>query len=119
MMFGFRFSNLTHRGIITSGPFRFTKHPSYVSKNIAWWLISVPFLSKSSPLDAVWFSAGLMFINSLYFVRAISEEAHLSEDPTYVAYAEWINEHGIFRWVTKLVPAFYYVAPRNRPVADL
>ena len=39
-MFSFRFSNLTHRGIITSGPYRFTKHPSYVSKNIAWSFVS-------------------------------------------------------------------------------
>ncbi|MGY3611445.1 hypothetical protein ACWGRJ_47265, partial [Bradyrhizobium sp. Lot11] len=36
--FGPRFSNLTHRGIITTGPYRFLKHPAYVSKNIAWWL---------------------------------------------------------------------------------
>jgi len=118
MMFGFRFSNLTHRGIITSGPFRFTKHPSYVSKNIAWWLISVPFLSRSSPLDAVWFSAGLMFINTLYFVRAISEEAHLSEDPTYVAYAEWINEHGLFRWVGRAIPILRYRAPKVAAVRE-
>src|SRR5208282_5890272 len=42
--FGLRFSNLTHRGIITSGPYRFTKHPAYLSKNLSWWLISVPFV---------------------------------------------------------------------------
>ena len=30
--FGVRFSNLTHRGILTNGPYRFTKHPAYVSK---------------------------------------------------------------------------------------
>src|SRR5699024_9622487 len=27
--FGLRFSNLTHRGILTNGPYRFTKHPAY------------------------------------------------------------------------------------------
>ena len=42
--FGVRFSNLTHRGILTNGPYRFTKHPAYVSKNISWWMVSVPFL---------------------------------------------------------------------------
>jgi len=41
--FGIRFSNLTHRGILTNGPYRFTKHPAYVSKNLSWWMVSVPF----------------------------------------------------------------------------
>ncbi len=38
LVFGCRFSNLTHRGILTHGPFRWTKHPSYLSKNLMWWL---------------------------------------------------------------------------------
>lgn len=29
IMFGGRFSNLTHRGIITNGPYPWTKHPAY------------------------------------------------------------------------------------------
>ena len=33
MAFGLRFSNLTHRGILTHGPYAFTKHPAYMSKN--------------------------------------------------------------------------------------
>jgi hypothetical protein len=43
--FGCRFSNLTNRGIITHGPYRYLKHPAYLSKNIAWWLMSVPFVA--------------------------------------------------------------------------
>ena len=31
--FGLRFSNLTHRGIITSGPYRWLRHPAYLAKN--------------------------------------------------------------------------------------
>jgi len=77
IMFGFRFSNLTNRGIITNGPFRFTKHPSYVSKNIAWWLISVPFLSSAGTLMALQHTAALLGINMLYAIRARSEELHL------------------------------------------
>jgi len=42
---GYRMSNLTYRGIITSGPYRYTKHPAYVSKVASWWLISLPFYS--------------------------------------------------------------------------
>src|SRR3546814_2943060 len=35
MAFGIRFSNLTHRGVITHGPYAFTRHPAYVSKNLS------------------------------------------------------------------------------------
>lgn len=34
--FGLRFSNLSHRGVFTSGPYRWTKHPAYLSKNVSW-----------------------------------------------------------------------------------
>src|SRR5690606_12075481 len=44
VVFGLRFSNLTYRGIITGGPYRLCKHPAYLSKNIGWWLMSVPFI---------------------------------------------------------------------------
>ena len=45
--FGFRFSNLTHRGILTHGPYAWTKHPAYVSKNLFWWCAVLPFLATS------------------------------------------------------------------------
>ena len=34
---GLRFSNLTYRGLVTGGPYRYTKHPAYVFKNISWF----------------------------------------------------------------------------------
>jgi protein-S-isoprenylcysteine O-methyltransferase Ste14 len=93
--FGLRFSNLTHRGILTNGPFRFTKHPSYISKNIAWWMISLPFLSTVGWQEALLNCVALLFVNAIYVVRAKIEERHLMEDPVYVAYAAWIAEHGL------------------------
>lgn len=98
--FGIRFSNLTNRGIITSGPYRFTKHPAYISKNISWWLISIPFLpADGSPFTALQLCLGLAGINLIYFARATTEERHLSRDPVYRAYAEYIRVHGVFRWL--------------------
>lgn len=97
--FGLRFSNLTHRGIITSGPYRLTKHPAYVSKNLSWWLISVPFIAHTEWLDSVRHCLLLGMLNVVYFLRARTEERHLSRDPQYVAYARWIREHGAFRWL--------------------
>ncbi len=94
--FGLRFSNLTHRGIITSGPYSFTRHPAYLSKNLSWWLISVPFVSHTGWFDAVRHCGALALLNLIYFVRARTEERHLSRDPVYVAYSDWIREHGLF-----------------------
>jgi protein-S-isoprenylcysteine O-methyltransferase Ste14 len=111
MMFGLRFSNLTHRGILTNGPFRWTKHPSYVAKNTYWWLLGVPFISMAGPEEALRNCLLLLLVNAIYFARARTEERHLSEDPTYVAYAQWVGEHGAFRWLGKLVPALAYRPP--------
>ncbi len=108
LSFGCRFSNLTHRGIITNGPYRWTKHPSYIFKNISWWLISMPFLSSGGALVALQTSLMLFGMNTLYFIRARAEEQHLSEDPVYVIYAQWINRHGALAWLGRLAPFFRY-----------
>jgi protein-S-isoprenylcysteine O-methyltransferase Ste14 len=89
-IFGLRFSNLTNRGIITGGPYRYCKHPAYVAKNIAWWFIHIPFLTTTSSGDAVANVALLLLVNATYYWRAKTEEAHLMSDPKYVAYSEWI-----------------------------
>jgi protein-S-isoprenylcysteine O-methyltransferase Ste14 len=119
--FGLRFSNLTHRGIITSGPYRFTKHPAYLAKNLSWWLISVPFVSELGWGAALRNCLLLGLLNGVYYARARTEERHLSADPTYVAYALWINEHGLLRHVTRMLPFARYVAPppAHEPVAEL
>lgn len=101
LSFGLRFSNLTHRGIITNGPYRFCKHPAYVSKNVAWWLITMPFMPSWGVLEAVRHSLLLLGLNIIYYLRARTEEKHLSQDEVYVAYAAYIDTHGIFRWLPK------------------
>lgn len=96
--FGIRFSNLTNRGIITTGPYRWTKHPAYIAKNISWWLISIPFLPPDSSVwTAVTLCTGLLIINSIYFMRAKTEERHLLKDPVYQAYVQHMQAHGVFR----------------------
>ena len=102
VIFGARFSNLTHRGIITNGPYRWTKHPAYIAKNLTWWLISVPFLSQGAPDEALRHCLLLLGLNGLYLLRAKTEEWHLSRDPDYRRYARWIEEHGLFRWARPL-----------------
>lgn len=93
--FGPRFSNLTHRGIITSGPYRWVKHPAYLTKNLSWWLISVPFLSKQGVETSLLLCFSLLGVNSIYALRAWTEERHLRSDPVYRDYALWIAEYGL------------------------
>ncbi len=109
--FGLRFSNLTHRGIITSGPYRFTKHPAYIAKNLSWWLVSIPFISQQDWRTALHNCAALALLNTIYFLRAKTEERHLSADPDYVAYALWMEQRGLFRFVNRLIPALAYRKP--------
>lgn len=116
VIFGARFSNLTHRGIITNGPYRWTKHPAYVSKNISWWLMSVPFVVQGSVAEALRHCLLLLGLNLVYLLRAKTEERHLSRDPDYVAYALWMEEHSLFRFVRR-VPILRLLA--YRPPAKL
>lgn len=102
VIFGGRFSNLTHRGIITSGPYRYTKHPAYIAKNMTWWMIAVPFVVSESLSASLKQCLILLMVNGIYYLRAKTEERHLSFDPDYVSYARWIDQHGLLRWVNRL-----------------
>lgn len=95
--FGLRLSNLTHRGIITNGPYRFTKHPAYLAKNVSWWLIAVPFITHGPWHEALQYCLLLLLVNVLYYLRACTEERHLAQDPVYIQYALWIEENGLLR----------------------
>jgi protein-S-isoprenylcysteine O-methyltransferase Ste14 len=106
--FGIRFSNLTNRGVLTNGFFRYTKHPAYLSKNVFWWLMAMPFLTRGAPGDAVRACLLLAGVNLVYLLRARTEERHLSRDPAYVSYATTMERVGIFRWVGRLIPALRY-----------
>jgi protein-S-isoprenylcysteine O-methyltransferase Ste14 len=100
--FGARFSNLTHRGIITNGPYRYSKHPAYLAKGLSWWLISMPFMISDSLLDSLRRCLLLLLLNGIYYLRAKTEERHLSLDPVYVRYADWIAEHGVLRFLERI-----------------
>lgn len=108
MTFGLRFSNLTWRGLISNGPFRFTKHPQYISKMCNRFLVYVPFFSTAAMGDAAQTCAMFAIFCLVYFLRARTEENHLSRYPEYVAYANWINTHGVFRFVGRVCPFLRY-----------
>jgi len=99
--FGPLFSNLTRRAIITSGPYRYTKHPAYLAKNIGWWLYSTPYFLGGSFASALRGAAMLAGVSAIYFARARCEERTLRHDPVYRAYSAYIAEHGIFAHVRR------------------
>ncbi len=81
---GFKASNLTNRGIVSYGPYRFVRHPAYIAKNLAWWFEFLPFLSLGTLL-------ALIGWNAIYILRALTEERHLSADPDYRRYAKKVR----------------------------
>lgn len=101
--FGYRFSNLTNRGIIVNGPYRLTKHPAYLAKNFAWWMISVPFVAHSTWYDCVRACIALGGLNAVYFIRAKTEERHLLDDPAYAKYCRWIDRYGIVAQLRSII----------------
>ncbi len=102
IIFGLRFSNLTDRGVITNGPYAFTKHPAYLSKNTFWWLSTLPFLvTNNSTTDAIRNTVLMAAVSLVYFWRAKTEERHLNNDPAYGRYADWMADYGLItRWLT-------------------
>jgi len=103
--FGLRFSNLTHRGILTHGPYRISKHPAYLSKNAFWWCSVLPFLVTTGSMETAVRNTLLLGLTSIiYYWRARTEEAHLGTDPVYRDYAAWMARHGpvprLVAWAT-------------------
>ena len=111
--FGIRFSNLTYRGVLTNGPYRYTRHPAYLSKNLFWWCSTLPFLvMNDSFVDMVRNTFFLLCVNGIYYWRAKTEEAHLlAEDPKYREYYAWMDEHGL---ITSRITKLYRAIARRR-----
>ncbi len=90
---GFKFSNLTNRGIVTTGPYAYVRHPAYASKNTAW-IIDSTFVFTN-----IW--ATLLFFSwtALYILRALTEERHLHKDKAYQVYADKVR----YRFIPKVI----------------
>lgn len=93
--FGLKFSNLTWRGLINSGPYRYLKHPAYFSKNIYWWVYTVPFMT-SSIKNFILNVVTLSIVSFIYFMRARTEEKHLLNYVEYQQYNSWIKKNGLW-----------------------
>ena len=94
LAFGMRFSNLTNRGILTHGPFAWSRHPAYLSKNLFWWIGAMPWFTTGSTVDAARATLLLGCVSGVYYWRAKTEERHLMADPAYVDYWHWMERNG-------------------------
>jgi protein-S-isoprenylcysteine O-methyltransferase Ste14 len=94
--FGLRFSNLTHRGILTHGPYRWTRHPAYLSKNLFWWASGLPFFCSEGFAQGVRNTVIMALVSGVYYWRAKTEERHLMADPAYRAYAAWMDRNDLW-----------------------
>ncbi|MFS2109566.1 DUF1295 domain-containing protein [Sphingomonas sp. Sphisp140] len=100
--FGIRFSNLTHRGILTHGPYAWSRHPAYLSKNLFWWLSGLPFLATTTWVEGLRNAAIMACVSGIYYWRARTEELHLGSDPAYQEYSAWMQRNApvprFFAW---------------------
>lgn len=89
---GFKASNLTARGIVCHGPYRWMRHPAYASKLGVWWIQGVIFGE---------FTVGILLaFTVVYGLRAWTEERHLSAaDDDYDSYCR------VVRW--RFFPGFF------------
>jgi hypothetical protein len=74
----------------------------------------MPFVLNGSVGEAIRRCILLASLNLIYYLRAKTEERHLSLDPVYAQYANWIDQHGLLRALDR-VPVLGALA-RWRPV---
>ncbi len=104
-----RASNLTNRGIVDYGPYRYVRHPGYFAKNMFWLMTLIPVLwpNLHHP-QFTWLSyslylgtsiAGFIGWCTVYCLRALTEERLLLKDPDYVAYCQRVR----YRFIPGLI----------------
>ncbi len=89
---GTKCSNLTNRGIVSRGPYRFIRHPAYTGKVLSWWITLIPVMNIFAFLSMFSWSC-------IYYLRAITEERHLIQDPEYVEYCKRVK----YKFIPRIV----------------
>ena len=85
--FGLRFSNLTNRGILCCGPYKYVRHPAYICKNSAWLLALIP-VTLYHPFAGLVYLVRQLGTCLIYYLRAVTEERHLMREPHYQEYCK-------------------------------
>lgn len=80
---GFKASNLTNRGVVWTGPYRYVRHPAYAAKLMIWILQGIFFAQFGIFI--------LLGFIGIYALRAWTEERHLCLDPDYRIYKQSVR----------------------------
>lgn len=101
VVLGTKASNLTNRGIVSKFPYNIVRHPAYFCKNTFWFLTTIPLFFIDLPLYEVdiWnyvlrvflIMSSFLFWAWVYYMRAITEERHLMQDPDYQEYCKKVK----------------------------
>jgi len=86
---GLKASNLTNRWIISHGPYKYIRHPAYICKNTAWFIGAIPMFIMALTSENLSFITVCIWVfwwAFIYYLRAMTEENHLSFDPDYIEY---------------------------------
>lgn len=97
---GTKAGNLTNRGIVTGFPYNIVRHPDYSMQIFYIILTTIPLLilpetngfTLTITLVA---TAGWIY---LYYLRAVTEERHLINDPKYKEYVQKVK-HRFIPWI--------------------
>lgn len=91
---GWKASNLTSRGVVDTGLYAYVRHPAYVCKNAAWWVLSLAWAVHQYLSGGVFWYAlfSLAVWTYIYYLRAVTEERHLlASDPDYLKYSQRVR----------------------------
>lgn len=97
---GPKLSNLSWRGLVNNGLYRYTKHPAYISKNLYWWLHTIPFFGVVG-IDIFKNLLAMCGVSLIYYLRAKTEEKHLLKFKEYQEYYTWIENNGLWAKIKK------------------
>ncbi len=97
---GTKAGNLTDRGIVTKFPYNIIRHPEYTMQICMISIITIPVLFDSGffVFEKILFVTGIIGWAIVYYVRAITEERNLIDDPEYKKYCQKVK----YRFIPKL-----------------
>lgn len=92
--------NLTNRGIVTGFPYNMVRHPAYTMQVLYIILSSIPvcFAPGFTTGEKVSLWIGILIWIYIYYLRSITEERHLINDPAYQEYVEKVK----YRFIPKV-----------------
>lgn len=88
-------SNLTNRWIVSSGPYKYVRHPAYIAKNSARIVWAIPLIFdnfiKLNIISVFIITISLFWRITIYHLRALTEERHLWSDKDYLGYKKKVK----------------------------